>query len=1237
MLRFVAVAFFLMLLTGSAFADTPVVGVGVQCGMEESPDGTLKVKAADPSICEDDVAFAALYMMFSDIFMDSAVKPFALWFVDEAVMDSEFIQFVDETLPISNNIYSILTATALVSWSVMGIVLVIKSLGYAWQFLRTGKKPFSQSTGDDGMKMIVYLAILIFLSMPVGFSGGKNGDRPPIMTGQAAAVLLSLPALNVGNMGYSTYLSATQMASSDTGVNEDALLLESQPVANALISTQICQVNTALATFNMQSTAESGYFADTFYGVGDFGYDALDQEHILETFDECTGYNADAEAGEVNDTVSSVMVNKSKYDQHYCQASSYTYETDTFGYDHNCGTISYNLGEGKFSSILSSEHSELGEDNEDLLETLQDSIDGASLFRIFRADLLEKVRIILRRNGYSPQERLDEIEALIMSNTSDLIARGLNNDMLRVGTVEERQLFHLYAGVAMLGGEVRNYGDLENKFSDAFAWMEERERYPSIHYPDPSDGIFWFEELNFEARRIAELIRQYHCAVNWADHSDARQFIAAFNRSTDSEQIRRMFDSGKVPFQCVRLIKKERWDIDDDFNRYMTYHLDDGRAFSDLKQDASGAWRFNVDDREGIANTAEIMRGEVADEIQVDIKARQLILAGYIAAVKKVISDSLEASASDVELDSIRDVSLRGMGWGVLGGALLYTGQTQSSSMHMGSSFKNIMSVGAGEIDDNGVNMDAFGPDVTEDQISILNSRFKSLGTERFLAVGTETAALRSTFRNTEAASEEEAMQQLFRYMEYLFVGPISHIKGASGMPVDRSLGDGLRFCFENGADSCLSGGKHPITALSHFGNEMLNNGLVLMTGLLIVDKLFGSSDLKVEKATMGGEKSGAKSLLKQSLKFLVKIVGAAVTLLLEIIIVVIEVVLFLKPILMPIAIGMIVIGFVFAFLLPMLSFLYGFMVLLLMVVGVFLSAAVIPFYLLYKLLNLDKEYSNGIQLLYRDFFGVYLTPILYVVSAVVAWSLMVVGLYLFNFSYSILHEGLGASYAGQNGTVMGFVFNVILYMLYFFGLFVYLRFLMQLMKSLTDKAKEKLNLAPSNDGQFMDSLGFENYIQARVVGDMAKGLSKISSSMRREQAKNMGFGSYQEMLGFRDQLKEMVEQNRTVMSGGTIDPMAQGGRASPSSTSQSNDVKSAPESGENALRQDEVPLDQKGKGHSSDDVDGGSDDGVEYSSGENPDGKPETTHKNPQDAIKKSESDFDGKGGSDGDSDDKK
>ena len=94
MLRFIAVAFFLMLLTGNAFADTPVASVGVQCGMEESPDGTLKVKAADPSICEDDVAFAALYMMFSDIFNDSAVKPFALWFVDEAVMNSEFIQFV---------------------------------------------------------------------------------------------------------------------------------------------------------------------------------------------------------------------------------------------------------------------------------------------------------------------------------------------------------------------------------------------------------------------------------------------------------------------------------------------------------------------------------------------------------------------------------------------------------------------------------------------------------------------------------------------------------------------------------------------------------------------------------------------------------------------------------------------------------------------------------------------------------------------------------------------------------------------------------------------------------------------------------------------------------------------------------------------------------------------------------------------------------------------------------------
>ena len=189
----------------------------------------------------------------------------------------------------------------------------------------------------------------------------------------------------------------------------------------------------------------------------------------------------------------------------------------------------------------------------------------------------------------------------------------------------------------------------------------------------------------------------------------------------------------------------------------------------------------------------------------------------------------------------------------------------------------------------------------------------------------------------------------------------------------------------------------------------------------------------------------------------------------------------------------------------------------------------------------------------------------------------------------------------------------------------------MQLMKSLTDKAKEKLNLAPSNDGQFMDSLGFENYIQARVVGDMARGLSKLSSSMKREQARNMGFGSYQEMLGFRDQLKEMVEQNRTVMNGGTIDPMANGARSA--SPSQSNEIDSGSEVGKDELRQDEVPLNQKDKGASSDEIDGGDDDNVEYSSGENPDGKPETTHNNPQDAIKKSESDFD----SDGDSGDKK
>lgn len=1203
-----------------------------ECGMEQAADGTLKVKTADPTICEDDLAFMGLYIMFSDVFQDATIKPFALWFVDEAVMDSEFVNFVDEALPVSGGIYTMLTATALIAWTVLGVILAIKTFKYSWQFYRTGKKPFSQSTGDDGMKMMIYLGVLIFLAAPVGTTGGAENNRTPIMMGQAIGVLLSLPATNVGNMGYSTYLSSTQMASSDTGVNDDALLLESQPVSNALITSQVCQVNTSLATFNMLSTAESGYFARSFWGVGDVGFDTLDQEHILNRFDECTGYHADAEAGSVNDTISSLMFNKSSFDYRTCQGSNYNYEPETFGYGHNCSTVSYNLGENKFTSIMDNDHSERGEDNDDLVEELQDSIDPGTLFRIFRANLLTPMRSLMRQTDLSPQERFNRAQDLIFEEAEVLRRRGLTNELLSSGTVEERQLFHLYAAVTMLGGKVRNYSELEN-FTDTFQWMEERQAYPAIHYPTPVEGVFWFEMLNDEARKIAELIREYHCAVTWEDHTDARQFIIAFNQNDDAEALRGMFDGGKVPFQCIRILPEGQWGIDTDTRRYMTYHLDHADAFGDLRRDDSGNWLFDVNNKQGIAEIAERMRSEVAESLQMEIKVRQLILAGYVAAVKKSVSDNLKDSASDIELDSIRDVSLRGMGWGVLGGALLYTGQTQTSSRHMGSSFQNIITVGSGEIEENGINMAAFGEDMTDEQAQLVASRFGSLQMERFLSVGAESAAVRSTFRNSETASEEEAMQTFLRYMEYLFLSPISHIKEASGMPVDRSLGDGLRYCFENGADSCLSGGKHPITALSHFGNEMLNNGLSLMVGLIIVDGLFGDEGMNVERGSMKGSKGDSSSFLKTALKFIVKVVGGVVTVLLQIISVIIDAIVMLKPVLMPIAIGMIVIGFIFAFLLPMLAYLYGFMMLLLFFVGVFLGAAVLPFYLVYKFINLDKEYQNGIQLLYRDFFGPYMTPILYVLSSVIAWSMMVIGLYLFNFGYSVLHEGLGASYAGQSGTIMGFIFNVMLYMLYFFGLFVYLRFLLQLMKSLTDKAKEKMNLAPSNDGQFMDSLGFENYVQARVVSDMAKGLSKLGRDMSREQARNMGFNSYAEMLAFKDQLNELVERNNNVMQqsgfypegtppGGGTPP---DGNAPPGGDTPPGDDTppaggEAPPAGE-VNRQDEVPADQKSSEDGKDkDAPAGEGEEVTYSEGENPDGEPEQTHGSPKEALDKAE-----------------
>ena len=943
------------------------------CGMEMTEYGQ-KVKAGDFTICEEDIAFQGLYILYAEVLGDNAYKDLFLLFLDDDVLNSEFTSFANDTLGVSGPIYFILSAMAVVGWLVMSPLLAFKSWRLITHFQKTGSLDFAESQGD-AVKFIAYVFTLIILAAPAGGSGGQDGDKYPLMIGQVMAITMGLPAIQTGNYIFSTHLRATDISSTKIDLKEEFLLPGGQEVANKFVEMRLCESETRNALLSVNAKPESEFFQSfTFSEMFEF-----DHENIIGRYDNCLAYVGKATEGDVGNSIDTFTMDKSVYTTDYC-GGGYSYKPDSYGYQHSCGKIKYDYGQQKFSTLIDSEHSTTGDDMDDVLESVQELFDVDKIYRLFELTVREEIQNLLGDDSLTAQEKYAEIDSLVLEKSSVIVSELGKHGILSTGTNEEQQVKYMAAGSALLGGKYtgtwKDDASYYMRSGSVGAWRAKA--YLPVNYEDEDvDDFFAVDAFLDEADTIAEDIRAHYCATNWESNYDTRIAITDFNRlaNEDEDSFSELIGSRSISYRCIKFLA-EKDQGDTDFDRFVTYITDDNRAFDDLVLLAGGAYGKSSD-TDALEATQAYMVDTVAKELHDDIRYKIMVMSGYTAAVKKGITTALSSSLSVDEEEAAQDLNLRPRGWGIFGGALLYNGRTKTSASHLSKTIEGIITVESGGEGLNFVEPAAFGEAyVGSEREKLVERLYDGYSIDEFINIGFSGVSDYEgpTGIKSDEMKSQEAFEIFMGYMENLFFSPIVHIKSASGMDMSRDFNSGLQECFDEGHTKCLTGAKHPIVALSDFGSDLLDNMLTLMVthGVLKVVVSGMNSNGAQGKADLDGDKEKGNSWWAKSKKFASKLVetiagfvAGIVKLLLTVIMKIMEIAYQMLDLLMPVIMTLAITGIIFAYLLPMLAYIYGFMMLLMFWIGVFSVAVIIPMYLFLKILNAEKEYQQGLSLIH--------------------------------------------------------------------------------------------------------------------------------------------------------------------------------------------------------------------------------------------------------------------------------
>jgi hypothetical protein len=1048
------------------------------CGMEYK-NGLLVVEPGNGDICEDDITYQMLYIMYEDILVHPLWEMLTSQFIHEEMKKSDFIPFASGTLGLNDQIFTILKSISALGYVFIVPIFLFKTGKILMSLSQTGTLSFTEDDSDP-VKLYAYAGFLIVLSLPVG----------GIMLGQGLSIAGSIPSIYGSNYILSGYLSTTQLGESDVQVSDESLMVGSQVFANNIVGMQLCQSRTAKALFAVNAKSGTDFFYDS--ALANFTGLNTDEDDINETVNECLSYQYQHKELGVSNAVESIsLLKKDKYSFQCSGNHNVFYKEELYGYQHECGKVQYNYP----TNVEDMNNWGIEED----LEKIQEKFSAKHMFGRFKSPYDEYIRQRIDYRDLSPAERKVELEALYKKFADDVIIPELNGFALLNEPHRERlSTKYIFAMNAMLGGvdvyEPRILGMVRQ-------WVGNREKALNPILPSQS-----FEEsetqygLNYiadYAKHAADEMEQYHCAINWEKYTDLRKFIVEYNFEEDKDTSALL--SNKVHnMECVRFVA-EHLRPDNDFSRYLDYtaQWDKKVIFADLEVDETGnTVKVNqLTPEELIENKEEIFR-LVAEVNYQKALVRKTVIEGYYYAVKYAISKSLgERLRAESSNDDMYLVA-RQMGAGNLGGILMALSQKQSGGVY----YKNLIEGGALSSitadEDYMVNFDGFGDDSAgASKTEVIKDTFDVMSTGTFFSVGMSGKA--DVYQASNIDEEEEAYATFMNSLEKMLFEPVIHIQKASGMPDTITLKDGLDNCLAGQNEQCLSSTVHPIVALSRFGHHLMDNMLTLAIIGTVTIAVNDAADVAMGGGAIKPGKKNKPGRFKKMLGTIKKIAGTFAKGMLAVVFIILAIAAAIFSFLMPFVWGLFIVGAFFSYILPLMGYIYSMSMYILWIVGLSLGALVLPFYIAIKMFTIEDSYKRGFVEFYETFLNPYVKPLFITIAVIFSWTFAAISLFAVNSIFALLYDGLSTLEAGVLTTI---IFKLLLYMVYFVTIFVMFLTSIKIIKNMPDMMATKMKLKGTNDDQFIESMSFENYVQAGIMRQVANMPQSALETMNKSQ-----------------------------------------------------------------------------------------------------------------------------------------
>lgn len=1086
-----------------------------QCGMTTEESG-LVVEKESTEICEGDISFTVLYLLFHKIFDQDDVKTI---FEEIAPISTNVKQFAaaagigDTIVAIFEALTSIIisVATLLISYSVIKILYKTQTNG---EFM-----------GDRRAKVfsVIFNSLLIiFLITPVG----------SVVVVQLLVLILAIMGIMIANFFWSTFLHATSVKTTEATLNKEQVIQQASSTVSGIVETNACMARTNQKILNNNFKVNSNYnlpnlgftleFSRDFYSESDRMPRVIDKVHeclryYVEPIENsesiisgysinrpelltCAGFSKiDGIENFYRVTPGGMIINGAIETINYINPLvDYGYDEASYGAKHNCGTMTYNTPNLQ-NMFADNEDSEWFSDlnAEDQIESVKGIYSPETIYLDFSTEATPRINSML--NGEVTSEVKNELYKSYDSFIEQLENRVKNNLEIEGEINNKIKGKLIYVKAITILNELYGAGAYDEDKDDVVKVID-LELKDNGTVENIEEDIHKFEFLNKIGIKIYDNFEQAHCAKNWKDFRESRKTVAAINLGL-KEDLR--FDKvlgGLVKdfnFECTQLVNKKS----DNDNRRLIYNIkaEGIDVNKDIKVDGRSI-EVNKLSEEEEAEILSIMQNVIYPAKIKEAMKDKYLLEGYLYSVKMAVSRALTQTLKDVQDDSLL-LKMRKDGWATSGAMMLQITMEQgnASVFKEGMNLTGNMFPKISSTDNLFYNIDALE---TEGNVGEENES-ENKGIELLPIQVSEFLTTQNRLQNYSDAesvnriindSERGMFEGFLGNLENMIFYPIAYIKQASGLDQNATIQAGLEEC-RNTDKVCVSQDTHPLNALMLFGQETMNMTLTVM----IIDLIVQSLNYLVDKFVSGKEEGGTKEkgFFSKMISSVKGIFVAAGGLIAGSILVIIKAVAILLNFVRPFIMLLFGAGIFLGYVVPTIPYVAFAIVFMGWIISIFQTMIALPILVLFSASSTGQNNLSPMRF-WQLTGGILLKPSLVTIAIIFGWTLSSISLYYINATvYSIF------SATRPDDAIIGLIHMVLVYVMYISLIYIVVHHSFKVINKLPDEILQMMDVKGSGDSQFIESLNFERFMQAKLATDAVdKGFSGAQAKIQNKHKK---------------------------------------------------------------------------------------------------------------------------------------